>query len=37
MLLPLEPFWWPKRPERLLANADHAAEFAREILADEAR
>ena len=28
--LALELFWWPKRQEQLLANADHAAEMARE-------
>lgn len=28
VLLPLELFWWPKRQEQLLANADRAAEMA---------
>ena len=30
VLLLLELFWWPKRREQLLANADRAAELARE-------
>ena len=30
VLLLLELFWWPKRRKQLLANADHAAEMARE-------
>lgn len=30
VLLLLELFWWPKRQKQLLANADHAAEMARE-------
>ena len=30
VLLLLELFWWPKRQRQLLANADHAAEMARE-------
>jgi len=32
-LLALELFWWPKRQEQLLSNADRAAEVARRILA----
>lgn len=30
--LPVELFWWPKRQRQLLANADRAAEFARDLL-----
>ena len=30
VLLLFELFWWPKRQKQLLANADHAAEMARE-------
>jgi hypothetical protein len=26
----LEVFWWPKRQQQLMANADRAAEMARE-------
>jgi hypothetical protein len=29
-MLAFEMFWWPKRQTQLLANADHAAEMARE-------
>jgi len=32
VLLLIELFWWPKRQERLLANADRAADIARRIL-----
>jgi hypothetical protein len=28
VLLLIELFWWPKRRDRLLANADRAAEIA---------
>jgi hypothetical protein len=31
VLLLLDVFWWPKRQEQLLANADRAAEMARQI------
>jgi hypothetical protein len=30
VLLPLELFWWPRRQDQLVANADRAAEMARE-------
>lgn len=30
VMLAVEVFWWPKRQAQLLANADHAAEMARE-------
>jgi hypothetical protein len=30
VLLPVELFWWPKRRDELLANADRAAEMARQ-------
>jgi hypothetical protein len=29
-LLGIELFWWPKRQEQLLSNADRAAEMARQ-------
>jgi hypothetical protein len=32
VLLLLELFWWPKRLERLLTNADRAADIAGHIL-----
>ena len=32
VLLLLELFWWPKRLERLLTNADRAADIAGQIL-----
>ena len=28
VLLGIELFWWPKRRDQLLANADHAADIA---------
>jgi hypothetical protein len=31
VMLPLEIFWWPKRQEQLLANADRAADIAADI------
>jgi hypothetical protein len=30
--LPVELFWWPKRQQQLLANADRAAEFAQDAV-----
>jgi hypothetical protein len=32
VLLLIELFWWPKWRERLLTNADHAADIAGHIL-----
>jgi hypothetical protein len=32
VLLLLEWFWWPKRRDRLLADADRAAEIAQQFL-----
>jgi hypothetical protein len=32
VLLLLELFWWPKRRDRLLADADRAAEIAQHFL-----
>jgi hypothetical protein len=34
VLLLLELFWWPKRQEQLLVNADRAAEMARSSISD---
>ena len=31
VLLSIELFWWPKRREQLLANADRAAEIAQQF------
>ena len=35
-LLALELFWWPKRQDELLTNADRAGELARQVLAEPA-
>jgi hypothetical protein len=32
VMLLLELFWWPKRRDQLLANADRASDIARHIL-----